>query len=103
MSTQFKNLEWDITSFIKESGNYQVRFQYTGGSHRLDIQWAELLINGKPISRDAHAGRTGGENVNNVYFLKLENFKSGTKVILRASVLSDGGTDSSGNITIEKS
>ncbi len=103
MSTQFKNLEWDITSFIKESGNYQVRFQYTGGSHRLDIEWAELVINGKPVSRDSHSGRTGGENVDNIYFLKLENFNSGAKVILRASVLSDGGTDSSGNITILKS
>lgn len=102
MSTEYKILSWDITESIRESGNYQVKFQYSKGAHRLNIEWAEIVVNGNAMGRDEHFGRTGGESVANTYKFELNDLKPNSKVSLRASVSSGGGTDSSGNIYIRK-
>lgn len=102
MSTEYKILNWDITNSIKESGNYQVKFQYSKGAHRLNIEWVEIVVEGNVVARDEHFGRTGGESVANTYKFELIDLKPNSKVSLRASVSSGGGTDSSGNIYIKK-
>ncbi len=92
---------WDISSQIKDAGKYEVAFQYTGGTCRLDIEWATLLVNGKEVARDTHAGQTGASTKNNVYKLKLDAPVAGAKYELQASIRSDGGTDSNGDITVQ--
>jgi hexosaminidase len=100
MSETFKPLEWDAGRVIKKPGKYQVKMQYTGGACRLDIESVEILIDGKEVARDKHAGHTGGSDKNNIYELSVPDFKTGEKVSLVAQVRSDGGTDSSGSVMV---
>lgn len=94
--------EWDITGKITGPAEAKIRFQYTNGAHRLDIEWAEILIDGAEISRDAHRGVTGATDKDNVFTFKIPAFKLGAKITLRANVRSDAGTDSNGEIQLDK-
>jgi len=100
MSVTWKPMQWDVTERIKSAGRYGVTFCYTKGRHRLDIQWAALLEDGKEVSRDAHHGMTGGRSRANTYTLDLAGLRPGSRYVLQASVRSDGGTDSSGEIRL---
>lgn len=97
----FKQMEWDITTNVKTAGKYILTFSYTSGTHRLDIEWAELLENGKVVARDEHRGTTGSTNKGNTYSLTLPKTIKNAKYQLRASVLSDGGNDSNGIINLK--
>ncbi len=94
----FVTKTWDVTPQITKAGNVEAKFQYTGGTHRLDIAWAELLQNGTVVARDEHSGMTGGATKDNVYSFALPTYTAGTKYELRANVRSDGGNDSNGEI-----
>jgi len=98
----FAPMTWDITWKVDKAGKYTVQFQYTGGEHRLDIEWAEILENGVAIGRDAHKGTTGGRDKDNVYTIEIPAVKAGAKYVLRASVRSDAGTDSNGEIYVSR-
>jgi len=100
MTTTFSVKEWDVTQWAKQPGSYQATFAFSGGAHRLDIEWAELVVDGVSAGRDAHAGTTGGADRDNTYRLKLP--RAGGKVVLRASVRTDGGTDSRGQIFLQR-
>jgi hexosaminidase len=102
LKEDWTTLNWDISASIKSSGDYRITFMYTGGSHRLDIQRAEIWINNKKVAEDIHDGQTGGSHKANQYLFKNLQIPSGAKVQLFANVRPDGGTDSSGNIYIEK-
>jgi hexosaminidase len=102
ISEQFTAREWDITQHVKDAGVYVAYFSYSGGACRLDIEWSELLENGVPISRDSHKGTTGGDDKGNEYVVQVYTFKPDAKYVLRASVRSDGGTDSNGDIFLFK-
>lgn len=93
---------FDISKTLQSAGHYQVVFQYTGGLHRMDIDKVELLENGKVIHTDAHSGHTGGNSENNVYNLPVKKRTPGAKYSLRATMHSDGGTDSNGTITLQE-
>lgn len=97
-------IEWDVTSPIERPGTYVVRFSYTHGAHRLDIQQVELLNGQMLIAADRHEGRTGGANHRNTYILVVpeEGFDRQTPYRLRAVVRSDGGSDSNGVVTISE-
>ena len=97
-SEQFKTMQWDLSSSLQEPGDYQVTFEYTGGTHRLDIEWVELRQGEKVLSRDEHPGVTGGSTSDNTYELSVPAAKGKTPYTLYASVRSDGGTDSNGTI-----
>jgi hexosaminidase len=101
MTVAFAPHTWDISTQIKDAGNYEVTFQYTGGGCRLDLEWVALLANGNEIARDTHPGVTGGSTKNNIYKFTLPAPATGTKYELKASARSDGGTDSNGEITVE--
>ena len=90
--------EWDVTAQVKAAGTYRALFRYTSGNHRLDIQWAALVADGKEQSRDAHEGTTGIVHKNNRYVLRLAEYKPGVRYILRANVKSAGGRDSNGAV-----
>lgn len=91
--------EWDLGAAATNAGPVRVTFQYTAGAHRLDIDWAEIVVDGKPLTRDAHKGVTGAKSQNNTYAFTLP--AGGGRVLLRAQVRSDGGADSNGEILLE--
>ncbi len=88
--------EWDVTSFVSKPGNVVIRFQYTNGACRLDVDGVELLADGVVVAVDKHFGRTGLEDVDNLFRFKVAG--GGTKYVVRARVRSDGGNDSNGTI-----
>jgi alpha-N-acetylglucosaminidase len=90
--------DWDVTESVKEAGNYLVWFRYTGGSHRLDIEWAALVVDGVERSRDSHESTTGVVNKGNHYALPLADYKPGSRYVLRANIKSAGGRDSKGDV-----
>ena len=100
VTADFATHEWDVTGAMKADGDYKVLFQYTGGAHRLDIAWAELVVDGVVQDRDEHAGRTGAEDRDNEYRLALKSRKATSKIILRARIRADGGTDSRGEVYV---
>jgi hypothetical protein len=101
-STAFRPLLYDVTGSLKEKGTYDITFDYTGGAHRLDIAWVEILAGDKVIVRDEHPGFTGASKKDNVYQVKIPEIKPATKYILKVMARSDGGMDSNGKITIKK-
>jgi len=98
VGTDHRELVWPLAAVVRRTGTYQAEFQFTGGSHRLDIAWVELLEDGKPISRDEHAGRAGAETRANLYKLSVKTVKPKAKYALRAKVRADGGADSHGEV-----
>ncbi|NWK57621.1 family 20 glycosylhydrolase [Verrucomicrobiaceae bacterium N1E253] len=102
VSEQASKVSLDLSKALRSPGNYQVVFQYTGGLHRMDIDKVELLENGKVIHSDEHPGITGGKSSDNVYNLPVKQLKPGARYSLRATMHSDGGTDSNGTITLQQ-
>jgi len=98
----FQEIEADITGHITEAGDYEIVFQYTGGKHRLDIEWTQLVENEIVIVKDDHPGFTGANDKNNSYFLSINNVKKGRSYILKAWVKCDGGDDSKGDILLKR-
>ena len=66
--------EWEITPQISKAGTVEATFQYTSGTHRLDISKVELLRDGQVVATDEHTGLTGGATKDNVYRLPLANY-----------------------------
>jgi len=97
-SPAWKEMEWDVTPQVTANGAWGARFDYTSGSHRLDIAWAELLQDGTAVARDEHEGMSGGSYKNNAYLLDLPTFVPGAHYTLRARVRSDGGSNSNGDV-----
>lgn len=102
LSADWSNLTWDLSKGITQNGSYRITFLYTRGAHRLDIKSAEIWINGVKAAEDIHEGTTGGWHQNNQYRFNNLKVNAGDKVELRANVRPDGGTDSAGNIYIDK-
>lgn len=102
VSNDYQVKKWDITSAVVGNGTYSVKFQYTSGAFRLDIDGIEILANGEVIGSDSHYGRTGNEDVDNVWKVKLANIPAGAKIEIRAKVRADGGSDSNGDIVVTK-
>ena len=92
---------WDLTSAVAKPGLYEVRFQFTHGEHRLDIEWAALRVGDREVARDAHAGTTGARDEANVYQLRLPADAAGP-VWLQARVRADGGADSNGDLHVRR-
>lgn len=108
-SEQFAMKEWDVTPAISGPGDYEAVFIYTSGAHRLDVEWVDLIEQAndlKPgvtvIAKDEHPGQTGGETRDNRYRLSVKAIRPAIRYVLRASVRSDGGTDSNGEIYLIK-
>ncbi|MBS1725142.1 MAG: beta-N-acetylhexosaminidase [Armatimonadetes bacterium] len=102
VSNDYQTKTWDITSGVSGDGSYTIRFQYTSGAFRLDVDGIEILANGKVVGSDSHYGRTGSEDVDNVWKVKLTGVPVGAKIEIRAKVRADGGSDSNGDIVVTK-
>ncbi len=86
---QRRTKTWPVDGARLRAGTNEFLFQYERGPHRLDIWQAVLLADGREVARDQHHGRTGTEQVENVYTLALPEVKPGTRYDLSA----DLGTD----------
>ena len=95
-------MTWNITEHLKTAGDYILKFAYTGGAHRLDIEWIEILENDKVVAKDEHPGTTGGRNKDNSYYVSIDKIVKSAAYTLKARVRSDGGSDSNGEIEIAK-
>ncbi len=102
VSNDYQVKTWDISSAIVGAGKYSVRFQYTSGGHRLDIEGVEFVAGDQVLGGDPHYGRSGFENIDNVWTVDVKTVPSGAKVMLRAKVRGDGGGDSNGEITVTR-
>lgn len=93
---------WELGGAVTQKGKYAFRFQYTGGAHRLDIEWVEILEGDQVVARVVQKGRTGGVDENNEYEVDLSKVNLSNRHKLRARIRVDGGNDSNGDIFIAK-
>ena len=58
---------------FKTGGRHTVKFQYTSGSHRLDVAGVDVInpFTGEVVAHDYHRGTTGGSSSNNTYTLTI--------------------------------
>lgn len=76
-----------------------VLFEYTKGSHALEIRKVTLMADGRAVANDAHNGVAGAPASRNIYRLKLPagaTVNNGASLLI--SVRGHGGTDSTGAI-----
>lgn len=90
----------DVTSIINQSGTWVAHFQYTSGSHALQISRAALDDGTTTLDSDQHAGWTGIINYDNRYYLRVPTLAS--QLNFTATVNSAGGTDSNGTLTFAR-
>lgn len=98
MSEQDKEIRFDITPFIKAPGTYRFEWDYTSGAHALGITDCQLVANGRVVADDKHKAWTGASDNANVYTLTLPQYDPAAKYELAATIASQGGTDSSGDV-----
>ncbi|MFZ5518580.1 MAG: alpha-N-acetylglucosaminidase [Candidatus Zhuqueibacterota bacterium] len=96
VSDQFAAVEWDVTEFVQQPGNYLVKFQYyldSKSKHDLLLKSVALVQEDQIIAEDIHAGMTGRDNRNNdnIYSLSVGEVRQGAKYTLRAIARMDGG------------
>lgn len=84
------NLEWNVTSEIKGSGQYRVTFERTHGNG-LMINSVSLLKDGVEVARDNHDGFAASHPTKPVYVLDLGK-KDNAGYTLRASVTGSGSS-----------
>ena len=102
-NTKAKEVTFDATGFIDGNGTYLITFQFTGGTHRLDIDGIEVVRNGSdPVGKDIHHGFTGGSQQANAYTIKVDNYQTGASFSVKAMIYGDTGDDSNGVVLIRK-
>lgn len=101
VSTTPTVLEWDVTHAMNGIRKAGANFAYTKGAHGVRIQWAALVADGKEVSRDAHAGFAGAAPSKPGFLLEMPSNLKAKRLVLRAQLAGDGGTDSNGEVTIE--
>lgn len=91
--------EWNVSATaVALEGDVRVIFSYSHGLHRLEMKWVELEADGKVLTRIDRAGATGTFSSGNEYRFTLP--KGAKRVLIRAEVRTDGGTDSNGAILL---
>lgn len=99
LATDFKELEWDVTNYVK-TGHMRFTIRHDQGNNNVAIQWAALLENGREIARDTHEGITGRRDRAHNYRFHLFNKKDNATYTLKVSMKGDGGTDARGSIMV---
>ena len=102
---------WPLETSQVRAGAQEVVFQYERGAHRLDIASVALLADGREVARDDHPGRTGTEDVDNVYSLVVPQVQPQARYELTASLGTDpalklpagGRVDSQGKVFLHDS
>ncbi|MCC8145739.1 MAG: beta-N-acetylhexosaminidase [Bacteroidales bacterium] len=108
ISTDYKDLEWDVSQKVYANGRIIAGFYYTNGESFLNIKKVQLLEDGKVISEDIHEGladdfRGTHRTKTYQYNLKVDNYNPTAVYTVRAEVAGTSGTDSYGNFTFNLS
>jgi hypothetical protein len=98
VSETWHDVDIALAAHVDAGKPLDIEFAFISGQHRLDIRSVALLVDGKEVSRDQHDGSTGYENRGNDYRLVTTHAATGATAVLRASIRSDGGTDSHGEV-----
>lgn len=98
MAADWKVVEWPLSAGqMKEFRG--VRFEYTGGRHRLDIQSVVLVADGKVVATETHDGFAGTPSERNSYRLAFPaGVSANNGCCIRAVVRGNGGNDSNGRV-----
>lgn len=97
----YKTISIDLGRKLKESGRYDVHFNFSKGRHGIDIGGVKLVANRNELASDFHKGFAGGNSKGNVYHLNLMKVPAGS-MTLEVSIKGNGGTDSYGDIVLRK-
>lgn len=103
VTADWKAVDFDATDAVNADGIHRATFHFTSGTKKLMIRKVSLLRNGQEIIADAHDGETGSKSSNNTYRLPLEGHRNGAKYTLRAEIKGDGGNDSRGGVSLDRS
>jgi len=95
----YADRDWPLASPLVPDSETRVFFQYTRGRHRLDIRNVRLEAQGVQLI-DKHSGFTGDAQRENVWRFLLPKNAPATGWRLIAEVRGNGGTESSGTITV---
>jgi len=98
MSEDGVTLRFDVSEHVSGPGELIVEWEYTDGSHGLEIRRTSLLRNGRAISTDEHAGWTGSGTQANTYRLEVTQYDPEATWEIEGEVSSRGGTDSRGEV-----
>jgi alpha-N-acetylglucosaminidase len=102
ITTAGKEITLDVSTGIKDEGDYEITFTYQSGGQRLEIEWVALLVNGNEIMRDTHEAWAGTPSKDNMFKLRPGAMVFNGKYEIRAKVKTSGGNDSNGIITLRK-
>jgi hypothetical protein len=91
--------EWDISAAIKNAGHYKAVFVDAPDAGWLEVQWIQLIENGRPIQKIESAQRRPGENGDKVFALPVVP-TPGAAYTLRARVRARRGKEASGHIYV---
>ena len=108
ISTEYKNLEWDVTKKVYTEGRIIAGFYYTQGDSFLSIKKVQLFENEKLISEDIHDGladnfRGTHKPKTYQYNLQVDRYNPKAKYTVKAEIAGTNGSDSSGNFTFNLS
>ena len=96
MSTPTASAIYLDKHYTIDAGNLSVAFDYTGGSHGLNMLGVQLINKEGVVSKDYHVGFTGGSDRNNTYSLVVPE---GGDYIVRMFVdKKSDGVNGNGNI-----
>ncbi|MCE5249802.1 beta-N-acetylhexosaminidase [bacterium] len=98
ISPTLKDVEWDITKYMKGNGHYRVTFDHEKGDGGISVEWAALLRNGGEISRDPHPFQSSDKNLYQTYRFTVDNHRDNDVYTLRVHMSGRNGTDTTGSI-----
>lgn len=100
IKTDWSVVEWPLgAAWLEKLGG--VRFQFTGGDHRLDIREVSIVADGQVVASDKHDGTAGNVHRGHVYRFDIPaETRANNTLILRADIRSMGGANSRGNIIL---
>ena len=96
MSTPTASAIYLDKHYTIEAGNLSVVFDYTGGSHELNMLGVQLISTDGVVSKDYHVGFTGGSDRNNTYSLVVPS--TGDYIVRMFVDKKSDGVDGAGNI-----
>ena len=91
--------EWDVNTAIKNAGHYKAVFVDAPDAGPLEVQWIELLENGRRIQKIESAQRQPGETGDKVFTMTVVP-TPGAVYTLRARVRAHPGKEASGHIYV---
>ncbi|MFC2091129.1 T9SS type A sorting domain-containing protein, partial [Bacteroidota bacterium] len=95
-------VDWDVSTYIRGPGEYEFSFYYTYSWKAIDIDSVSLLLDGVPVSLDAHIGFSGHVKTNISYLLSLAEWNPDANYTLRAKIKGSGGVKSYGQIHMRR-